>query len=155
MLRIQHILDFGRFARDGRHQAGNAVHLWQGHIHGPPHITDGRPRPQCAKGDDLRHLFRAITSFRISHHQAAGIIWIIQVNIRHRDAPWIEETLKNQAVDQRIQAGNAQRVRYHRTGARPAHIPPDVVLFPLLVAVVGERVLMPLIPIITASCPFA
>ncbi len=71
----------------------------------------------------------------------AAIIGIIQVNIGHGDAPRIKEPLEDEAIGQGINAGDAQCVRHHRTRPRTAHIPPDVVLFPLLVTLAGVKLL--------------
>ena len=61
----------------------------------------------------------------IFNHLVAARILNIDIDIRHRNTIWVKEALEQQAVFQRIEIGDIQRVGNNRTSSRAAPRPKD------------------------------
>ncbi len=123
---IEDVDDLGRLAGNGWDEAGDGVHLRQGHVEGAADVADGRPRPQRPEGDDLGHLVLAVLLHGVLHHVVPAVVGVVEVNVGHGDAAGVQEALEDEAVGDGVDAGDAQRVGHQRTRAAAAHIPPDI-----------------------------
>ncbi len=68
-----------------------------------------------AVGDDLRDPLFAVLLGGVADHVAATTLVEVHVDVGHRDAFGVEEPLEQQLVMDRIELGDAERVRHHRT----------------------------------------
>ena len=59
----------------------------------------------------------AVFVFHPFQHTTATVVVEVGIDIRQRDTVWIEETLKQQVVLQRIDLGDAETVGHHRTSS--------------------------------------
>ena len=122
----EHILDGDGLAGDGGDELGDFVHQGQFHAFGAAHVAHGRARFHAAKGGYLCDLVLAIFLQRVADHLFALVIGIVQVEVGHGDAAGVEETLEDQVVLERVNAGDAHAVGDQRPRAGAAHVPPDV-----------------------------
>ncbi|ERJ36251.1 hypothetical protein L810_0713 [Burkholderia sp. AU4i] len=83
-------------------------------------VAHGRLRGHGAEGGDLRHGVRAVFFLHVLDHAIAAVLAEVDVEVGHRHAFRVQETLEQQVVAQRVEVGNAERVRDQRTGARAA-----------------------------------
>jgi len=118
--------------RDGHGLAWDAgdhlrhpVHLRQRDIKHASHIPDGGTRTQRAKGDDLGYLIAAIFPRSVFEHDMPLVILEIKVDVRHRNAVGVEETLEDQPIFKRVDQGDAQRVGDNGAGRGSARVVPD------------------------------
>ena len=121
--RANHLLQFGRFAAHHRNQLGEPIGIAVGNIEHPRHILQHRFRGHAVEGDDLGHLVLAVAARYIIDHLAAAFDAEVGINIRHGFAFRIEEALKQQAIDHRINVGDPQGVGHQGTGGRAAARP--------------------------------
>ena len=70
-----------------------------------------------AEGRDLRHGIGAVLALHVVDHSVAVVLAEVDVEVRHRHALRIQEALEQQSVAQRIEIGDAQRVRNQRAGS--------------------------------------
>ena len=87
-------------------------------VHHPTDVFDRRPRPQRPKRDDLSNLLPPVFFSNVLDHVAAPARAEVDIDIRHRDALWIEKALKQQVVLQRIDIGDVHRVGNQRPRRR-------------------------------------
>ena len=73
-----------------------------------------------AVGDDLRDPLLAVLLGGVADHVAAPALVEVHVDVGHRDALGVEEPLEHQPVLERVELGDAQRVRDHGAGRRAA-----------------------------------
>jgi len=92
---FQRFLDADRLAGHVGQHLACLVHLRQGDVHHPAHIADGGAGAKRTKGNNLRHVVVAVSFGAVLHHVGAAVILEVQVNIRHGDAPRVEEALKD------------------------------------------------------------
>ena len=109
-----------------RDQGGGAVDHTQIDIEGAPDITDGGFGAHCAECYDRRYLVLAVFLRGVGNHLAAAVVGIIEVDIRHADAPRIEEAFEQQAVSYWVDIGDAKTVGDKAGCARPSDIPPNI-----------------------------
>ncbi len=83
---------------------------------------------QRAKGDDLGHFVIAVLAGGVFEHLRPAVVAEIQVDIRHGDAPRVEEALEDQPVLDGIDQGDIQGVGHDRAGCRAAGVVPDALL---------------------------
>ena len=76
-----------------------------------------------AERRDLRHRVGAVLLLHVIDDAVAAVLAEIDVEVRHRHPLGIEEALEQQRVAQRIEVGDAERVRDERSGARSAARP--------------------------------
>ena len=79
-------------------------------------VFDGRLRLDGGVGDDLGYSLFAVFLRGVSDHVRASPFVEIDVDIRHRDAFGIQESLEEQSVFDRIEFGDSQRVGNHGAG---------------------------------------
>ena len=116
--RADHLLELGRLAAHHRDQLGEPIGIAVGNIEHPCHILQHRFRGHAVKGDDLGHLVFAIAARHIIDHLAAAFDAEVGINIRHGFAFRIEEALKQQAINHRINVGDPQGVGHQGAGGR-------------------------------------
>ncbi len=88
------------------------------HVEHTTHVTDGRASGHGAEGGNLADGIAAVFVFHVVNHAVAIGLAKVNVKVGHGDPLWIQETLKQQVVLQRIEVGNLQRIRHQRTGTR-------------------------------------
>ena len=88
------------------------------HVHHAAHVAHCRARSHGPKGGDLAHSILAVFGFHIVDHAVAVGLAKIDIEVGHRNAVWIQETLKQQLVLQRIQISDLQGIRHQRARAR-------------------------------------
>jgi len=93
-----------------RHELGDLVAEVVAEIEHAPDIAHHRLRRHGAEGDDLRHAVGAVLGAHVLDHAVAAVLAEIDVEVRHRHALGIEETLEQQVVAQRVEIGDAERV---------------------------------------------
>ncbi len=129
LLQLRHLLqcfrDRNRFARDAWDQLCHPVDLCQRNIHYPAYVPDSGFCSQRSKGDDLGHFIIPVLLGAVLQYFRAFIILEVQVDIRHFNAPRVEEALEDQPIAHRLHQGDIQRIRHHRTGRRSARVIPD------------------------------
>ena len=98
------ILDVGDFVGD---ELGEAVTLRERKALHASYVLDGTLGSHRAIGDDVRYTLVAVLLRDPMQDIRATIIVKVHVNIRHRDTVWIEETLEEEVVANRVNVGNA------------------------------------------------
>ena len=104
----------------------HARHFIERDVHHPTHIFQRGTSSHGAKRDDLRDLFLAVFLDCVIDQHVALIIWEVHVDIRHRHALWVQETLEEQVVADRLNVGHHQGIADDRASSAATHIPPDV-----------------------------
>ncbi len=94
------------------------VNLRKRHADDAADIAKHRARLQFSKGDDLRDAIGAVFLLDVTDDFVAPVLAEVDVEVGHRHALGIEETLEQQAEPQRIEVGDRQRPGDQRTGAR-------------------------------------
>ena len=102
----------------GRHGLGDPVAHRVRIAEHPGRVLDRGLRLDRAEGRDLRDLVLAPLLGDVADDLAAPALVEVDVDVGHRDALGVEEPLEDQAVRQRVQVGDAQRVRDQRAGRR-------------------------------------
>ncbi|CAI8357250.1 MAG: Uncharacterised protein [Cyanobium sp. ARS6] len=105
-----HRLELGWLAPDHRDQFGEPVGIAVGNIQHASHILQHGLRGHAVEGDDLSHLLIAVTSRDVIDHLTAALNAEVGVDIRHRLAFGIEETLKQQTVAHGIDIGDPEGI---------------------------------------------
>src|SRR5262249_8464635 len=72
---------------------------------------------------DLRHAVAAIALLYVADHLVAAVLAEVDIEVRHRHAFRIEETLEQQPEADRIEVGNGERIGDERASARAAARP--------------------------------
>ena len=109
---LQRVADGDGVGGHLRDQLGDAVDLGEGDIHHAAYVADGGARAERAKGDDLGDLVAAVFDGAVFHDLGAAVILEVQVDIRHGDAPRVEEALEEQVLLDRLDQGDIQRVAH-------------------------------------------
>ncbi|VWC24279.1 hypothetical protein BTE28158_06003 [Burkholderia territorii] len=107
-------------ARLERDQLRDAVGEHVAEVEHAADVAHGGLRGHRAEGGDLRHGVRAVFFLHVLDHAIAAVLAEVDVEVGHRHAFRVQESLEQQVVAQRVQIGNAERVRDQRTGARAA-----------------------------------
>ena len=115
------------------HQLGQPVGVGVGDLHHPGDVADDAARLELVKRRDLPDVLHAVFPLDVLDDLLAPVHAEIDVEVRHRDALRVEEALEQELEGDRIDVGDAQRVRHQRAGARSASRPDRdaVVLGPL------------------------
>ena len=102
-----------------RHRLGEALADRVRLVHHAGGVLERLLRLNGAEGDNLRDLVLAVLIGHVVDDLAAATIVEVHIEVGHGDTVGVEESLENQVVVERVQLGNAHRVRYHRacTGA--------------------------------------
>ena len=99
-----------RNIRCGRHQLGDTVGLSIGNAQGTAHITDNRLGHHFSKSADLGNFVITVFFRNVLDDFPPALLAEIDIDIRHADAVGIQKTLKQQAVAQRVNIGDSNRV---------------------------------------------
>ena len=86
----------------------------------PRRVTDRGSRRHLAEGDDLGHAIAAVLVGDVADHPLAAADREVDVDVGHGLAAGVEEALEEQAVGERVEVGDLQRVGDDRAGGRPA-----------------------------------
>ena len=129
----------GQLDADGtlRDELGDAVDLAVGVAQDAAGVSHHRPGQQLAEGADARHRAGAVLLGDVLHHPVPAGHREVGVDVGHAPAPRVEEALEQQAVGERVEVDDPQRVGHERPGrraaprahadavlARPAHVVP-------------------------------
>ena len=106
-----------------RNHLGDAVAEHVGQVEHPADVAHHGLGCHRAEGDDLRHRFGAVFLLDVVDDAIAPVLAEVDVEVRHRHALRIQETLEQQRVAQRVEIGDAEAVRHQRPGARSAARP--------------------------------
>ena len=104
-------------------ELGDLVDVAVAHAEHATHVAHHGLRRHGAVGDDLRHAFAAILLRHVFDDAVAPVHAEVDVEVRHRHAFRVEEALEQQVVLERIEVGDAERIRHQRAGARAAARP--------------------------------
>ena len=105
----------------GRHHLGELLPHAEGVPQNPSGIFQSLLGFNGAKGDDLGNPVVAIFFRHITDDLSPSSLIEVHIKVGHRDAIRIQESLKNQAVFERIKLGDAHGVGSHRP--RPGTAP--------------------------------
>ena len=94
------------------HHLGDAVDIAVGHIHGATHILDRCLSGHGAERDDLCHVLASILRGDVIDDLASPVHAEIDVDVRHGDSFRVQKTFEQQFVLERIEVGDAHRVRH-------------------------------------------
>ncbi len=117
-LLLRHALQLGNLLervrqlrpRHLRDQVGDPRGLPETHSPDPAHVPHRHFRPHRSEGDDLRHRPLPILVAHVGNHLFPAVRAEIHVNVRRRNTLGVEEPLKQKAVPERAQVGDAQHV---------------------------------------------
>ena len=98
-------------------QLGDLVDVAITHAEHAAHVAHHRLRSHGAVGDDLRHAFAAIFLRHVFDDAIAPVHAEVDVEVGHRHAFRVEESLEQQVVLERVDVGDAEAVRHQRSGA--------------------------------------
>ncbi len=117
--------------KDLGYHLGDAVNFPQGDVKGPSHIPYDGSGLHLAKGDDLGHVVVASVFFHdISEDGIPAFHTEVNIDIGHALSGWIQESLKYEAVANRVQVSNSESVGHKTAGRRTTPWPHrDIVLF--------------------------
>ncbi len=103
----------------GRHRLGDLVAEGVRVTEDPGGVLDRGLRLDRAEGHDLGDLVLAVLLGDVADDLAPPALVEVDVDVGHRDALGVEEPLEQQPVLQRVDVGDAERVRHHaaRRGA--------------------------------------
>ena len=82
------------------------------------HILNGVLGGHRGIGNDMGTILMTVFILYPFQHSSTSVIIEVGINIRQRDTVWIEETLKQQVVFQRVDLGDAQTVSHYGTCCR-------------------------------------
>src|SRR5271157_953853 len=109
----------GNVQRVGHH-LGDAVHVGVGNLHRAAGILDRRLGRHGSEGDDLRHLVATVLLGDVINDLATAVHAEVNVDVGQADAFGSQEALEQQSVLQRVDIGDAERVRDQRSRRRSA-----------------------------------
>ncbi len=115
-----HPTDVGRMV--GHHLA-QAIDMAIAHLQDAARIAQHRPRLQLAEGYDLGDVIAAIFALHVTDHLAPPRFAEIDVEVRHRHAFGVEESLEQQAQADGIEIGDGERPGDQATRAGTAPRP--------------------------------
>ena len=95
---------------------GEAVGLRDGEVGDARHVLDGQLGGHGAEGDDVGDVVGAVVVLDVLDHAVAAFVVEVHVDIRHRDALRVEETLEQKVVADRVEVGDAEAVRHAGAG---------------------------------------
>ena len=103
-----------------RHRLGDPLAHHERIAEHPAGVLDRRLGLDGAVGDDLADPLLAVGLGGVADHVAASALVEVEVDVRHGDALWVEESLEQQAVLDRVELGDAQRPGDRRAGGAAA-----------------------------------
>ncbi len=108
------------FTRLVGHQLADAVAKAVGQIEYTAHVADGCACSHSAEGDDLADRFPAVFLLDVFDYAVTIALAEIDVKVGHAHPIGIQKAFEQQAVGQRIQIGDFQRIGHQRPRARTA-----------------------------------
>ena len=99
-------------------QALQFVHARQWYLLHTAYIGERRFGRHLAVCNDMRHVRLAVFATHVVQHFAASAIFEVGIDIRQRDTVGVQESLEQQVVFERVEVGNLQAIRHHRTCRR-------------------------------------
>ena len=109
-----------RHAEAVRDHPRDAVDVGERQPQGAPDVAHHPLRSHGAEGDDLGDVAFAVAALHVIDHLAAPQVVEVDVDVRHADPLGVQEPLEDQAVPQRIDVGDPERVGHQRPGHRAA-----------------------------------
>ena len=104
-----------------RNGLGDAVDIAVGVAEHAPDVPDGRAGQHRAEGDDLGDVVLAVFPGDIRDHLVPAVVLEVDVDVRHRHAVRVQEPLERQAVGDRVDRRDPERVGDDGTrGTTPA-----------------------------------
>ena len=118
------------FAHDrGRHRLGELLAHAEREPEHAARVLQGLLRLDRAVGHDLGDALVAVLLGDVLDDLTATTLVEVDVEVGHRDAVGVQEALEDEPVPQRVEVGDAHRVRGHRPGTRAtAGTDPDAVV---------------------------
>ena len=110
-----------RHVRRRRHELGHRVRLGVGEVHHAADVADGAARSHGTEGDDLCDMVLAVFAPDVVDDLGAPGVTEVHIDIGHRHARRVEETLEIKPVFHGVDLGDMQAVGDHR--ARGAAAP--------------------------------
>ncbi len=101
-----------------RYHLRQPVYITIRYIQSPAYISYSRPGCHSSKGYNLGHPVSAIAINYVFYYPVTFLKTKINVYIRHAYSFWIEKTLKQQIIFQRINSGNTQDIGNQTTCSR-------------------------------------
>ena len=98
---------------------GDAIRLRVGQPHRTTRVADRGFGAQRPEGDDLRDPVVAVLARDVVDHLVPPRVLKVNVDVRHRHAVRVQESLEGQPVGERIDRGDAQRIGHDRAGGAP------------------------------------
>ncbi len=114
------LLEGNRMGRVLRHELGEPVDLPERHLEHPSDVAQHAASEERAECDDLSHAVGAVAVAHVGDDLVASLLAEVDVEVRHRHALRIEETLEQQPEPHRIEVSDGERPGCHRARARPA-----------------------------------
>ena len=127
---LQRARDAHRRIALARYHLGDPVHIIVWQVERTPHIADHTLCRHRTERHDLHNLVMPVFLTDIIDHFLPPLIAEVNVDIGHRDALRVQEALKQQAVADRIDVGDAQTVRDDAPRRRTAPRPDRNVMLP-------------------------
>ncbi len=116
-------------------ELGDLVHVPERHAQDAPDVPDDRLGLQHVEGDDLRHPVPPVPAHDVLDDLVAPVVGEVDVHVRHGLPAWVQKSLEDKTVTQRIYSRNTEAVGDQRRGRRaPARPDGD----PLLLRVPDE-----------------
>ena len=119
-LAVDGLLQADRVGRVVGDQLADPVDLRIGHLQDAADVADHGAGLQLSEGDDLGDPVQAVALLDVVQDLVPIVLAEVDVEVRHRHAVGIEETLEQQAPAQRVEVGDGQGPGDHRSGARAA-----------------------------------
>ena len=106
-----------------RNELGDLVDVAVTHAEHAAHVAHHRLRRHGAVGDDLRDALASVLLRDVFDDAVAPVHAEVDVEVGHRHALGVQESLEQQVVFQRVDVGDAEAVGHQRSGARAAARP--------------------------------
>ena len=103
-----------------RDRLRDPIGLRVGEAHGASDVADGRLRAERPEGDDLRHPVVAVLAGDVLDDLVPARVLEVDVDVRHRHPVGVEEALEGEAVLERIDRRDAERVGHDAARRRSA-----------------------------------
>ena len=121
LARLQAFLEGGAAAHDRlRDLLGEAVAAAVVEAEHAGGVAGRRARRHLAEGDDLGDRLAAVLLADVADHPLAPADREVDVDVRHRFAPGVEEALEDQALGERVEVGDLEHVGDDRARRRAA-----------------------------------
>ena len=95
---------------------GQSVRITDRQSHNTAHIANDRLRAHGAEGDDLSDGIPAVLVPDVADYLSAAVVGKVDVNVGRADTFWIEESLEEQPIAQRVDVPDLQQVGDHGAG---------------------------------------